>query len=147
VRLTGASEDAASRRPARCSGAQGFISKRVLSRLWSAEDRERGSRPLNGDRTTEDRRDVQATPPPVSDDFFREVNARILELGSRFGLGSETLELICECGDTTCTERFSILCSAYAEVREAAGRRVVVTGHERTCGVIARGDRYVVVCD
>lgn len=89
---------------------------------------------------------MQATP-RVSNDFFREVNARILELGSRFGLGDETLELICECGDTTCTERLSIPSTEYAQVREAAGRRVVVAGHERTCGVLARGDRYVVVCD
>jgi hypothetical protein len=83
----------------------------------------------------------------VSEAFFREVNARILELGERFALREETLELICECGDTSCTERLSIPSSEYAQVREAAGRRVVVAGHERTCGVVARGDRYVVVSD
>ena len=107
----------------------------------------RGSRPLTGDRTTEDPGSAQATPPPVSDDFFREVNSRILELGSRFGLGDETLELICECGDTTCTERLSISSTDYAEVREASGRRVVVAGHEGAGSLVARGGRYVVVCD
>lgn len=106
-----------------------------------------GALQLSGRRTAEDRGTAQATPPHVSDDFFREVNDRIVELGERFGLQEETLELICECGDTICTERLSIPGNEYEQVREAPGRRVVIAGHERTCRVVTRGSGYVVVSD
>jgi hypothetical protein len=75
------------------------------------------------------------------------VNERILELGERFALGEDTLELICECADTTCTQHVSIGCADYAQVREAPGRRVVIAGHEHACRVVSRADRYVVVSD
>lgn len=104
--------------------------------------REQGQ--LNGRQTAEDR--VTAEPQPRrEDDFFREVNDRIVELGERFGLGEKTLELICECGDTTCTQRLSVPCAEYEQLRETPGRRVVVTGHERATKVVTRGDGYVVV--
>jgi hypothetical protein len=97
--------------------------------------------------TAEDRGTPQASPHQRSDDFFREVNERILELGERFALGEDTLELICECADTTCTQHVNIACADYAQVRAAPGRRVVIAGHEHTCHVVARGGGYVVVSD
>jgi hypothetical protein len=102
---------------------------------------------VSSSSTAEDRETPQASPGHGSDDFFREVNERILELGERFSLGEDTLELICECADTTCTQHLSIACADYAQVREAPGRRVVIAGHEHTCRVVARGGGYVVVSD
>jgi hypothetical protein len=102
---------------------------------------------VGGGSTAEDRGTPQASPQHRSDDFFREVNERILELGERFALGEDTLELICECADTTCTAHVSIACADYTQVREAPGRRVVITGHEHTCRVVARSGGYVVVSD
>jgi hypothetical protein len=110
-------------------------------------DRREGAERLNGRRTTGDRGTAEASPQHGSDDFFREVNERILELGERFGLSDQTLELICECGDATCTERVSIPCTEYEHVREAVDRRVVIAGHEHTAGVVTRGGGYVVVSD
>jgi hypothetical protein len=87
-------------------------------------------------------------PPPVSDDFFRAVNERIVELGERFGLRDETgLELICECDDHSCTERVNIEAAAYADVRATEGRHVVIAGHQRSGRVVAGSDGYVVVED
>jgi hypothetical protein len=79
-----------------------------------------------------------------SPDFVREVNENIAELGERFGLREETLELICECGDSTCDERLQILLSEYERLR-GAGYRVVRPGHEHTAAVLHSGDGYVAV--
>jgi hypothetical protein len=102
---------------------------------------------LDGHYTTEDRGVGQQPPPPAFDDFFREVNDRIVELGMRFGFREETLELICECDDSGCTEHMSIPSAEYEQVRTAGQRHVVVQGHEYSGRVIARGDGYVVVED
>jgi hypothetical protein len=77
-------------------------------------------------------------------DFVREVNENIAELGERFGLREETMELICECGDRTCEERLAILLSEYERLRDA-GFRVVRPGHEHASDVLASGDGYVAV--
>ena len=75
--------------------------------------------------------------------LFREVNENIAEIGERFGLHEETLELICECGQPDCAERLSVTAAEYERLR-AAGYRVVVPGHAYGRGVEAR-DGYVVV--
>jgi hypothetical protein len=108
---------------------------------------DRKREPQVSGRTAGDRGTAEASPQHAPDDFFREVNERILELGERFALGKETLELICECADTTCTQHLSIPCAAYEQVRDVPGRRVVAAGHEYTCRVVARNGGYVVVCD
>jgi hypothetical protein len=105
-----------------------------------------GGTALDGQYTTEDR-GVERHPPPALDDFFREVNDRIVELGTRFGSRDETLELICECDDSGCTTHMSIPSAEYEHVRAAQRRHVVVSGHERSGRVVGRGDGYVVVED
>jgi hypothetical protein len=80
----------------------------------------------------------------ASPDFVREVNENIAELGERFGLREETMELICECGDSTCEERLAILLFEYERLR-GAGYRVVLPGHEHTSDVLESGDGYVAV--
>jgi hypothetical protein len=105
-----------------------------------------GCRALEFSQTTEDLT-VRHPPRLSSDDFFREVNDRIVELGNRFGFHEEMLELICECDDTGCTEHLSIPTSEYELVREAHGRHVVAAGHPPCGRVVARGAGYVVVED
>ena len=101
---------------------------------------------LEGQYTTEDR-GVEQESPPALDDFFREVNDRIVELGTRFGFRDETLELICECDDSGCTQHMSISTADYEQVRLEQRRHVVVAGHEHSARVVDRGDGYVVVED
>jgi hypothetical protein len=101
---------------------------------------------LDGHYTTEDR-GLERQPPPAFDDLFREVNDRIVELGTRFGVRDETLELICECDDSACTAHLSIPSTEYEQVRAAQRRHVVVAGHEHSGRVVERGDGYVVVED
>lgn len=64
----------------------------------------------------------------ASDDFVREVNETIAELGERFGLQEGTLELICECGEPGCAERVEVPSAEYERLH-AAGRRIVAPGH------------------
>lgn len=66
----------------------------------------------------------------AADDFVREVNENIAELGERFGLHDETLELICECGDPGCAERVAVPADEYERLH-AAERRIVAPGHAR----------------
>jgi hypothetical protein len=102
---------------------------------------------LDGQYTTESRGVEPPQQPPALDDFFREVNDRIVELGTRFGFRDETLELICECDESACTEHMSIPSDEYEQVRSAQRRHVVLAGHEHSGRVVGRGDGYVVVED
>jgi hypothetical protein len=79
-----------------------------------------------------------------SPDFVREVNENIADLGKRFGFREETLELMCECGDGTCSERLAIAASEYERLR-AARCRVVLPGHHRNGSVLESADGYVAV--
>jgi hypothetical protein len=106
---------------------------------------DRRKRELDSRETAEDVMEVG--PPPASDDFFRQVNDRIVELGERFGYREEVLQLICECGDTSCSEHLSVPAAEYEEIRNAPGRHVVAAGHVSSDRVVARGDGYVVVED
>ena len=84
-----------------------------------------------------------ATSRQATDDFVREVNENIAELGERFGLHEETLELICECGQPGCAEHVTVPAAEYEGLR-ANGQRIVVPGHEYGHQAEAR-DGYVVV--
>jgi hypothetical protein len=79
----------------------------------------------------------------TADDFVREVNENIAELGERFGLHEETLELICECGDPCCDERVTVPAEEYERLH-ATGRRFVAPTHVRS-HVAERHASYAVV--
>jgi hypothetical protein len=96
---------------------------------------------------TEEQRLPQEPRLEGADDFFREVNARILELGKRFGFQEERLELICECEDAACTERVCISAEKFAELRDAAGLHLVAAGHSHAGHVVGSGKGYLVVAD
>jgi hypothetical protein len=101
---------------------------------------------LNSRQTTEPGRERLQT--VATDVVFREVNSRIVELGERFGFRDETLlELLCECGDCSCTERVEIERNVYEQVRRVLGRRVVGPSHARTARAVSAGGSYVVVDD
>jgi len=61
---------------------------------------------------------------------FREVNERLRELGESFSLVSDIAEFVCECADTSCTERVQMSLAEYEHVRSDPKWFVVVPGHE-----------------
>jgi hypothetical protein len=100
---------------------------------------------MDSRHTEEQRLDQPVTPDAEDDDFFREINDRILELGHRFGLQEDELELVCESDDSGCTARVVIPADDFERLRAEDGHHLVVEGHERSGRVVFRGDGYVVV--
>ena len=79
--------------------------------------------------------------------LFREVNQRIRAIGSQF-LVPPPLELVCECGDGSCSERLDIGVKEYEAIRKSDDLFVVLPGHqpdgvesvrERGCGYVVAG--------
>jgi hypothetical protein len=62
--------------------------------------------------------------------IFREVNERIEQLNRTFATLTETMEVMCECGELSCAEMISITPPDYERVRSDAALFVVVPGHE-----------------
>jgi hypothetical protein len=66
----------------------------------------------------------------LNEAVFRDVNERIEELAETFGLGDRSLDLVCECGDASCTERIAMPMAEYEEMRSGATLFAVYPGHE-----------------
>ena len=66
----------------------------------------------------------------LNEAVFREVNERIEDLAEGFGITSQPLDLVCECGDASCLERISMSQAEYERVRSESHRFAVYPGHE-----------------
>jgi hypothetical protein len=66
----------------------------------------------------------------LNEAVFRQVNERIQELADSFGLAEEELDLICECGNATCTSRIGMDQREYEALRSDSAAFAVVSGHE-----------------
>jgi hypothetical protein len=82
----------------------------------------------------------------VNEALFREVNDRIDELHVDLGRARQ-FEIVCECGDAECVERFTIAAEAYTELRKDVHNFAVVPGHEDPSveRVVESHDAYFVV--
>lgn len=82
----------------------------------------------------------------VNESLFREVNERIDDLQSDLGQRPR-FEIVCECGNSACVERFTINASDYADLRRDVHYFAVVPGHEdpEVERVVAEHDAYFVV--
>jgi hypothetical protein len=78
---------------------------------------------------------------------FREVNERLRELGEGFSMVSDLADFVCECGNTSCTERVRMTLAAYEKVRSDPKYFVVVKGHEAPEyeRIVSREEDYSVV--
>lgn len=78
---------------------------------------------------------------------FREVNERLRELGEGFSMVSDLADFVCECGNTSCTERVRMTLAAYEKVRSDPRYFVVVKGHEAPEyeRIVSREEDYSVV--
>jgi hypothetical protein len=65
----------------------------------------------------------------LNEAVFRQVNERIEDLADTFGLG-ETLDLICECGNASCTSRIEMGHAEYEHLRSDSQTFAVASGHE-----------------
>jgi hypothetical protein len=78
---------------------------------------------------------------------FREVNERIAELASEFGLGDRRLELVCECGDASCAKQIEMTAAEYEAIRSDAVLFALYPDHEnpKVDEVVEKHDAYHVV--
>ena len=83
----------------------------------------------------------------LNEAVFRQVNKRIDGLNEAFGAITETMQVICECGDASCIEQITISVPEYEELRQDPRRFAVVPGHEdeQVERVVERHDDYDVV--
>jgi hypothetical protein len=83
----------------------------------------------------------------LNEAVFRQVNERIEELNQAFGSITETMQVICECGDAGCIAQITMSVPEYDELRRDPRRFAVVPGHEDEAveRVVERHDAYDVV--
>jgi hypothetical protein len=83
----------------------------------------------------------------LNEAVFREVNERIEALAETFELGSQPLDLICECGDASCMQRISMTHAEYEQLRSESHQFAVYPGHDvpDVEHVIERRRRYDIV--
>jgi hypothetical protein len=83
----------------------------------------------------------------LNEAVFRQVNEEIRNLASRFDLADRELDLICECGDSSCVERISMAAREYEAMRSEPTYFAVYPGHEETDveRVISKAKGYDVV--
>jgi hypothetical protein len=97
---------------------------------------------VTDDRLTEQERRVG-----LNEAVFREVNERIRDLGEEFGLSTQPLDLVCECGNADCAERIELTAAEYERVRADAALFAIVPGHqiEEVEEVVVEERRYAIV--
>lgn len=78
---------------------------------------------------------------------FRRVNEEIEQVNRAFATLTQTMEVVCECGNIECTERFLMTMPDYERLRADPTHFAVRPGHEiqQVEHVIEENDAYVVV--
>jgi hypothetical protein len=79
--------------------------------------------------------------------LFREANERIERVTESLQLTAERLSILCECGDSSCTERLEVALSDYERVRRDSTLFFVRRGHLKADveDVVEQTDEYDVV--
>jgi 5-bromo-4-chloroindolyl phosphate hydrolysis protein len=78
--------------------------------------------------------------------LFREVNERIERLSQTLQ-ATDSITILCECGDASCTEQIEVSLHKYERVRQDPTLFYVVLGHEQTDveDAVEQGEGYTVV--
>jgi hypothetical protein len=62
--------------------------------------------------------------------LFREVNDRIERVTETLQVATDSLQILCECGNASCTEHITVPVSEYERVRSDSELFFVRAGHE-----------------
>ena len=83
----------------------------------------------------------------LNEALFREVNERIEDVADALRSNPETLEILCECGSASCTERITLPRADYESLRSDAHLFAVYPGHDEPTveEVVSRHEGYDVV--
>ena len=79
--------------------------------------------------------------------IFRSVNEEIKSLSATFTAQTKIMQVVCECGARSCTDRIEIAPDDYRNVREDPTLFVMKPGHDfpETETVIAKEEEYWIV--
>src|SRR3954454_21912327 len=61
--------------------------------------------------------------------FFREVNERIRDISDQYVSDGHVYEFLCECADTSCTDRIRLTSAEYEGIRSDSKQFVLAPGH------------------
>ena len=62
--------------------------------------------------------------------LYRTVNERIEDLNQVFGTLTNTMTVVCECGDGACAQQIEIAVEDYERIRAEPTYFIIVPGHE-----------------
>jgi hypothetical protein len=79
--------------------------------------------------------------------LFREVNDRIERVTETLQVTTDTIRILCECGNASCTEQITVPVSEYERVRSDSELFFVREGHEQhdVEQVVEQHDDYNIV--
>jgi hypothetical protein len=79
--------------------------------------------------------------------LYRAVNEKIEDLSAAFGTITETMSVVCECGDASCAEQIEVSIADYERIRADATFFIIRPGHEipDVEEVMERNDEFHVV--
>jgi hypothetical protein len=79
--------------------------------------------------------------------IFREVNERLEKVNQAFSAMTQSMEIMCECGDMSCAQMISIPLADYERIRRDAALFAVLPGHgaPEVDSVVERHAGYEVV--
>jgi hypothetical protein len=66
----------------------------------------------------------------MNEAIFRQVNEEIRSVGNELGVDEGMITVICECGDSQCTDRIRLPLAEYERVRGDSLLYVIASGHE-----------------
>jgi hypothetical protein len=83
----------------------------------------------------------------LNEAMFREVNERVEDINRTFSSMTDSFDIFCECGDTTCTERLRVPTAVYERVRSDPKHFLLHVGHEDPTveRVIENHDSFTIV--
>jgi hypothetical protein len=62
--------------------------------------------------------------------LYRSINEKIEDLNASFGMVTESMAVVCECGKLECAQQIDLEIPTYERVRSDSALFVVVPGHE-----------------
>jgi hypothetical protein len=79
--------------------------------------------------------------------LYRTVNEKIEDLNQAFGILTESMVVVCECGDVSCTEQIELDVSIYERVRSEPTLFVILPGHAEPDveSIVEQGDGFEIV--
>jgi len=84
----------------------------------------------------------------ANESVFRALNEKIEGINRAFSTATDSMSVVCECGDIYCAEQIELDLATYEHVRSDPTWFVIVTGHEvpDVEDIVSRHEGFEIVC-